>query len=366
MKSVALFLCGDVMTGRGIDQVLPHPSSPQLYEPFVRSAQDYVEMAERAHGKIPRPVDAAYIWGDGLPELARVDPAVRIVNLETSVTTSDEWAPKGINYRMHPDNVDCLTAARIDCCVLANNHVLDWGARGLDETLATLHKRGIKTAGAGSTGPEADAPAIAEIKGAGRVLVFAVGSADSGIPRDWAATKSKPGISVLPDFSAQTAKNIADRVHSVKRPGDIAVLSIHWGDNWGYEIPDAHRRFAHWVIDSTQVDLVHGHSSHHPKAMEVYKGKLILYGCGDFINDYEGISGQEKFRSHLVLMYFATMDPATGNLVRLELTPLETYRFRLRRPGTQDLDWLQRTLNREAEKMGGHIMRTANGNLVLQ
>ena len=54
---LTLFMCGDVMTGRGIDQVLPHPSDPVLYEPYIRDAGQYVELAEQRNGRIPRTVD---------------------------------------------------------------------------------------------------------------------------------------------------------------------------------------------------------------------------------------------------------------------------------------------------------------------
>src|SRR4030095_10058684 len=123
------------MTGRGIDQVLPRPSRPELHEDYIRSALDYVELAERAHARAPRPVTVCSVWGALLSGLESRSPDCRVVNLETSVTTSEQAAPKGINYRMHPANVPCLAAAKIDCCVLANNHVLDWGASGLRETL---------------------------------------------------------------------------------------------------------------------------------------------------------------------------------------------------------------------------------------
>src|SRR5687768_10922694 len=94
---VTLFLCGDMMTGRGIDQILPQPCAPHLYESYVRSALGYVELAERVSGPIPRPVPFAYIWGDALEVLERMQPDVRIVNLETAVTTSeDAWPRKGI------------------------------------------------------------------------------------------------------------------------------------------------------------------------------------------------------------------------------------------------------------------------------
>ncbi len=146
---LCVFLCGDVMLGRGIDQILPHPGRPQLFEPYVRSAKDYVTLAERATGKLPSAASYAYPWGDALDVLAQRRPHARIINLETAVTTSDaHWPDKAIHYRMHRANLACLTEAGIDCCVLANNHVLDWGRAGLDETLRSLHDAGIRTTGA--------------------------------------------------------------------------------------------------------------------------------------------------------------------------------------------------------------------------
>jgi Bacterial capsule synthesis protein PGA_cap len=141
--SIRLFLCGDVMTGRGIDQVLPHPTDPTLHEPYIGDARYYVERAESVNGVIPRPVEFDYIWGDALAELDRAGVDLRIINLETSITSSEDyWRDKEIHYRMHPRNIDCITAARIDCCCLANNHVLDWGYDGLAETLRTLDAQG--------------------------------------------------------------------------------------------------------------------------------------------------------------------------------------------------------------------------------
>jgi hypothetical protein len=145
-----------------------------------------------------------------LDVLAESAPDVRIVNLETSVTRSDQFAPnKAVHYRMNPANRSCLVAARPDVCALANNHVLDLGHRGLEDTLDALTRAGL-----------------------------------------------------------------------------------------------------------------HGHSSHHPRPIEVYQGRLILYGCGDLINDYEGISGYEKYRDDLRLMYLASVD-ANGALVGLRMVPMQ-------------------------------------------
>ncbi|HEY6043662.1 MAG TPA: CapA family protein, partial [Nitrosospira sp.] len=180
ISTVKLFLCGDVMTGRGIDQVLPHPGNPALYEGYMKSAAGYVQLAEEANGPIPRPIDFFYIWGDALAELKARKPDLRIINLETAVTRSNDVQDKAVNYRMNPDNIACITAADIECCALANNHVLDWGYPGLAETLNTLKKAGIKTTGAGANIHEARAPAIMPVSGKGRVLVFSFGSETSG------------------------------------------------------------------------------------------------------------------------------------------------------------------------------------------
>ena len=198
---MTLFLCGDVMTGRGVDQILPHPSGSQIFEPYVQDAREYVQLAESRHGPISKPVTGSYIWGDALAELVRVAPDVRIVNLETSVTASDDyWRGKGINYRMHPENIECLTAARLDVCSLANNHVLDYGYPGLVDTLETLARVGLKRAGAGLNLAEAQAPAIVALAGGTRVIVFACGTETSGIPRNWAARADRPGVDLLPDL----------------------------------------------------------------------------------------------------------------------------------------------------------------------
>ncbi len=365
-SSLTLFLSGDVMPGRGIDQVLPHPSAPQLYEPYVTHAGDYVALAEIKNGPLLRPVDYDYIWGDALEMLAQISPDVRIINLETAITTNDAyWQGKGINYRMHPGNVPCLTAAGIDCCVLANNHVLDWGYAGLDDTLNALHAAGLQTAGAGTTRHEAHMPARLTVADKGSVLVFAFGHRSSGIPSEWAATAGRAGIALLEDLSERMVKGIARAVQAARLQQDIVVVSVHWGGNWGYAIPPEQRNFAHRLIDEAGVDVFHGHSSHHPKGIEVYRGKPIIYGCGDLLNDYEGISGYEDYRDDLSLMYCPSISPTSCTLTSFELIPTQIRRFRLNRPAEQDRQWLISMLNREGEQFGTRVTVNARNNLEL-
>lgn len=360
-----LFLAGDVMTGRGIDQVLPHPCDPEIFESYVKSALGYVSLAEEAHGVIPRPVDFDYVWGDALPELERRRPDARLINLETAVTNSDEAEPKGINYRMNPKNAPVIAAAGVDCCVLANNHVLDWGGPGLLETLATLDDIGVAAVGAGRDLDQAGRPAMLRVPG-GRVAVFAFGSPTAGVPRSWAAGDAQPGVNFLPDLGSGTLRDVAGQVSRLTRPGDVVLASIHWGGNWGYGIPDEQREFAHRLIDEAGVDIVWGHSSHHPKAIEVHEGRLILYGCGDFLNDYEGIGGHERFRSGLVLMYLPTVSLTDGALRGLQLVPFRIHRFRLQRASDEETRWLGQMLHREGDRYDTQVEVHADNTLVLK
>jgi poly-gamma-glutamate synthesis protein (capsule biosynthesis protein) len=362
---VTIFLGGDVMTGRGIDQILPGPNSPELHESFVRDAGVYVELAEVASGPIPRPVDPAYIWGDALAALEPAAPAARIVNLETSVTAAAApWPGKGVTYRMHPANVGCLTAAGLGVCALANNHVLDYGYAGLEDTLATLARAGIRSAGAGRTLAEARRPAAVELGGGRRLLVFSVATASSGVPSAWAATADRPGVDFLSDVHDAAADAVAARVQAEKRPGDLVVLSIHWGGNWGYQVPESHARFARRVIEGG-VDVIHGHSSHHPRPIEVYRDRLVLYGCGDLIDDYEGIAGYEEFRADLVLLYLATL-AGDGTLRALRLVPMRIRRMRLQRASADEAEWLRDRLERVSARFGSRLEGASGGELVVR
>ena len=363
-RSIRLFLCGDLMTGRGVDQILHSPCDPRLHEGYAQSAIDYVGFAEAVNGPIPRNVSPAYIWGAALEEFDRARPDARIVNLETAITHSDDFVAKGINYRMSPANADCLDAARIDCCVLANNHVLDWGQAGLLDTLASLKDRHIKAVGAGRTLAEASAPAVLDIPGKARVGILAFGCATSGVPRDWAAGRTTPGVNFLSGLSGQNAERVADQIGNVREQFDIGVVSLHWGSNWGYDIAEDQQDFAHSLVDDAGASIVYGHSSHHPRGIEVYHGRLILYGCGDFLNDYEGISGYEDYRGDLTLMYFVDLMP-DGSLSGVELVPLRIQKFQLTRPSREEAEWVRRTLDRESGKFGTRVRMKPDGRLEL-
>ena len=146
----------------------------------------------------------------------------------------------------------------------------------------------------------------------------------------------------------------------VRQPGDIVVVSVHWGSNWGYQVDADQVRFAHRLIDGG-IDVVHGHSSHHPRPIEVYSGKLILYGCGDLVDDYEGITGHERYRDDLRLLYLPRLDPASGRLKELRLAPFQARQLRLHRASERDAEWLRAELDEVSRGFGSRVALDASG-----
>ena len=176
------------------------------------------------------------------------------------------------------------------------------------------------------------------------MLVVACASGDSGVPAHWAATAESPGAALLTEPASSVVDELAAWLSKVRRTGDVLVVSVHWGGNWGYEVPAWQRDLARALVDTCHADVVFGHSSHHPKALERHRGRLILYGCGDLINDYEGIGGHEEFPTHLALGYFVEVPAAGGQPVTCRMRPYEIRRFRLQRAGEAAADRLARTL----------------------
>lgn len=98
----------------------------------------------------------------------------------------------------------------------------------------------------------------------------------------------------------------------------------------------------------------------HPKPIEPYRDKLILYGCGDLINDYEGIGGYERYRPDLGLMYFPELGLDTGNLVQLTMTPTCVRHLQVSRADRHAARWLSTTLSRKCHSFGTSLALLAD------
>lgn len=336
-----LFLGGDVMTGRAIDQLFATHNPDDFGKPDHIPATQYRRWSAELHGAEMLPLRHDYPWGSVLGVLEAAQPDFRLVNLETAITTSSQWVRKQFNFRMHPANVACLTTAGIDCVALANNHVLDFGVEGLRETLDTLDAAGIQHCGAGHNLDEACCPAVHVLPTGQRILVFAWGFKSSHIVfPDWVAGSERPGIQYVDDINAGTAQAMRALIRQYRQPGDVVIASLHWGANWVKAVAPQYRTLAQYLIDEAGVDVIHGHSSHHVLPAETYKGKLILYGCGDLINDSEGRPDYRARKGYLGALYFVDLDPKTRQLLGLRVQPVQRRRFRLELPARQDTEWV--------------------------
>jgi len=355
------------MTGRGIDQILPHPGDALLHEAGMRSARCYVERAERQHGALDAPVDFDYPWGSLPRVIADLRPALCLANLETVISASDDaWPDKHYHFRMHPDNAPCLRPMRFDCLSLANNHVLDYGHPGLAHTLASLRALGVSAAGAGTDEAQAAQPAVFALPGGGRILVFAACMPCSHVPAQWGALPGRPGVNLLGDFSERSLARVAAAVASFRRPGDLVVFSVHWGGNWGFDIPPLQREFAHRLIDVARVDIVHGHSPHHVQGLEVHRGKLIVHGCGDLVNDYERIAGRAAFLHDQSALFLPVVARDSGRLLSLTLLPTRIRRMRVDLASAVEVAAMQQLLDRECRKLGTRVESGTAGRLLLR
>ena len=318
---ITVALVGDVMLGRGVNETL-------------------------------RSIHPEELWGDVLPALSSAD--LRIANLECAVTGHDRpWTrtPKVFHFRADPRAVEVLQAARIDACSLANNHTLDFEEQGLLDTLRHLEAAGIRYAGAGRDREEAARPAFLTARTDGTRRVALLAFTDNEQP--FAAGPDRPGTNYLPvSMEPQVLRRVEAAVEQARGAGaDVVVFSNHWGPNMVERPNQLFRRFARAVIDRG-ADVYYGHSAHVFQGVEIYKGKLILYDAGDFIDDY---AVGERLRNDRSFVFRVSLEGR--ELRRLQLLPvsLQYARVELARGGEREAI-LRRMVDLSAE-MGTNLVR---------
>jgi len=355
VPSTRIFLAGDVMLGRLVDQIFPsHNYDPEEHDHAMKLLKN------KSPGSIAI-IDLLkhkYVWGDMLPLIKQAD--AKIINLETSVTTSNQkWPNKAFNYRMHPHNIKTLFAAGIDYCSLANNHVLDYVYDGMEDTVKALNEYGIHWSGVGQNDAAAMRPAIFT-KGGIKYCCYSF----SDHPTYWKATHDKPGINYLDteNYTEDDIRRIQTEFHRVKTSEnpDLIVVSIHWGPNYSWKPAKAFQELAHLLIDKG-ADIIHGHSSHHVQGIEIHKGKPIFYGCGDFVDDY---AVDHEYRNDLGFGYFLTYLPQAKKFAQIELVPTKIENFSVNILGSQSKDyaWLADKMDKLSDVK---LARLDNGHLVL-
>ncbi|CAF2630042.1 unnamed protein product [Rotaria sp. Silwood2] len=357
---IVINLAGDVMIGRLIDQLLP----TSVYNPEEASIIRQFRLSQSSH--CPYLQEGRYnyatVWGNTIPLWKTGN--LNIINLETSMTTHDKlWPGKVFNYRTHPANIACLTAANIHHVSLANNHTLDFGVKGLEETCESLDRSGAGKTREHALGPVfidvpiTFSPIVEKIQ---PVLIKPAAPSSSSTslrigllsasdhPSDWSSIPSFHLLACydLPLLYAQ----LEPLISNARLNSDFVIFSVHWGPNYQW-IPDKKiQELARWMIHQG-VDLIHGHSSHHIQGIEIVQRTngthgLILYGCGDFLDDY-AIDQQYRndlgalFQLHLSISPLPSQDGKLKSirLQSLSIFPTRCSNFQVNRLSLQDVDW---------------------------
>lgn len=326
---ITLALTGDVMLGRLVDETV------------IRN----------------RALASEAVWGDVRPMLLNAD--LRLINLECVISDrGDEWRPgtKAFHFRAHPRAIEVLRAARIDGVTLANNHVLDYGATALDDCLDRLDAAGVKRTGAGRTLSEALEPMMFPTALGG---VAVIGVTDN--EPDWEASARTPGVHFVhygPGGLMEPSRSrLAGMLRSLRTRARVVIIGAHVGPNWG--APDlAMRALARDCLD-LGADLYWGHSNHTPQGIELYKGKLVLYSSGDFIDDYAVDPSERNDLSFLFLL-----DVDQTGVIGLRLVPTAIADCRVRLARGSERAFLERTM-REKCAAFGTVLRFQDGNGLL-
>ncbi len=295
--------------------------------------------------------DPGYVWGDTLPLWRRMD--LRMANLECVIATSGQpWEPKIFHFLARPRAVEVLQAAGLQLVSLANNHVLDFGPEALRECLSLLRRFSIQSVGAGDTIEEAAAPAV--LSGGG--ITAAVIAISDGEPQ-WEASPGRSGIHYVRcdhrGLAEPYRRRVEDALARAKAGGQFVIVSAHAGPNWGSPTPQM-QALAHQLID-LGADLYWGHSNHTVQGIELYRGRPIVYSCGDFIDDYAVDPVERNDLSCL----FELQVEAT-RVSRILLYPVRIAGFQVNLAAGEDVQWLHRWLAERMEECGTQVTRSGD------
>ena len=212
-----------------------------------------------------------------------------IVNLECPVADHQDKRIRkcGPNLRCSETGVEALRWAGFNCVTLANNHIMDYGASGLDKTINCCRKNGLNYVGAGNNIESASRILYIEDKGK---VVSIINCCEHEFN---IATSEKPGANPL---------NVINQfylINEAKNKSDYVVVIIHGGHEH-YQLPSTRMQEAYRFFIDSGADVVVNHHQHCYSGYEVYKGHLIFYGLGNFCFDWKSKRPNTWYQGYLL------------------------------------------------------------------
>ncbi|MFP4248910.1 MAG: CapA family protein [Armatimonadota bacterium] len=302
---------------------------PMQDREYLAHASELISSADFAVGNLECPLSM-----HGRPSPLKFDGEGRLIHNE-------------FIFRAPPSQARRMADAGLDAVTLANNHIMDYGAQALMDTLAALDGAGISYTGAGRDRSQARKPMIFEVEGQVLSMLAYVSARTLPGTEYFEATDEMAGTVFVSGSGGGapdelTRGMLRNDITEAAKASDFVIVAFHWGTE-GNDAPDPlPRRLARWCIDSG-ADMVIGHHPHKLQGVEIYEGKPIAYSLGNFVFPTPWESNH--FSAALELQV------ANGRWERLVLHPVKL-RFREGDPVPAQGPDLQRIVNR--------VMRLSN------
>jgi poly-gamma-glutamate synthesis protein (capsule biosynthesis protein) len=248
----------------------PSPGSPAPAGDITLAFAGDVHFMDRTADLLADPANA---FGPVADTLRRAD--VAMVNLETAVTDRGTPEPKQFHFRAPRTAFDAVKAAGVDVVTIANNHSLDYGQVGLDDTLDNARKAGVPAIGAGHNAAEAYAPWVTTVRGT-RIAFVAVSQVHE-LEYTWAAKDDRAGVAMAIDVARSVAA-----VRAARAAADVVVVYAHWGQE-GNDCPTAEMKtFAARMAEAGATIVLGTHA--HLLLGDGWMGKTyVAYGLSNFV-----------------------------------------------------------------------------------
>lgn len=248
----------------------PAPTTPPPPAEVTLAFAGDVHFVERTETLLNDPAGA---FGPIAATLSGADLAM--VNLETAITTRGTPEPKQFHFRAAPSAFDALRGAGVDVVSMANNHAVDYGPVGLEDSFAAIEASRFPVVGIGRDAAHAYAPWYVTVKGV-RVAIIGASQVNDRTLSAWTADTSSPGIA-----SAYSSRLLAS-VQDARRRADIVVVYLHWGQEGNGCPLDVQKQLA-GQLSQAGADAVVGTHAHLLLGGGWLGRTFVTYGLGNFV-----------------------------------------------------------------------------------
>ena len=206
--------------------------------------------------------------------LARAD--VAMVNLETAITERGTPEPKQFHFRAPATALSALRVAGVDVVSMANNHAVDFGPVGLQDTLGAIRSTGFPVIGVGENAAQAYAPYVTTVRGT-RLAILAATQIPDRTASAWTARDALPGVA-----SAFDLNRLLTAMRTARTQADVVVVYLHWGAE-GKPCPTSAQRSLARQLAVAGADVVAGTHAHLLLGAGWLGRTYVAYGLGNFL-----------------------------------------------------------------------------------